>query len=102
MRELPLSRSSRGGGVFPNGASTVRLIGGATGAEQRAQTQHCYMQVEALAESTPEINANSLLKVPHPERREDFHHHGLTNLLHLDGRDLTSRLHPASTLLLRA
>jgi transposase-like protein len=52
-------------GIFPNEASIIRLIG-AVLLEQNDewQLQHRYMQVEAMAESTPELNANSLLEIP--------------------------------------
>ncbi len=51
--------------IFPNEAFIVRLIG-AVLLEQNDewQFQHRYMQVEAMAESTPELNANSLLEIP--------------------------------------
>jgi len=52
-------------GIFPNEASIIRLIG-AVLLEQNDewQLQHRYMQAEAMAESTPELNASSLLEIP--------------------------------------
>ncbi len=52
-------------GIFPNEASIIRLIG-AVLLEQNDewQLQHRYMQAEAMAESTPELNTNSLLEIP--------------------------------------
>ena len=54
-------------GIFPNEAPFVRLIG-AVLLEQSDewQLQPRYMQVEAMAESTPELNANNFLKILPP------------------------------------
>ncbi len=46
------------------------------------QLQRRHMQVEAMAESTPEFNANNLMSILH-ERREYFHLHGQDNSHHL-------------------
>ncbi len=52
-------------GIFPNEAPFVRLIG-AVLLEQgdEWQLQPRYMQVEAMAGSIPEFNANSVLEIP--------------------------------------
>lgn len=52
-------------GIFPNEASIIRLIG-AVLLEQSDewQLQPRYMQVEAMAGSTAELNANSVLEIP--------------------------------------
>ncbi len=52
-------------GIFPNETPFVRLIG-AVLLEQSDewQLQPRYMQVEAMAGSTAELNANSVLEIP--------------------------------------
>ena len=50
--------------VGPNEASIIRLLGAVLEQNDEWQLQHRYMQVEAMAESTCELNANSLLEIP--------------------------------------